>query len=245
MSLPVDVRVRTLLAEAAALLDRGLFREAADIFGRVLLSDRDHTEARSGLERAQSSLAEGQRRTEARIQEAQEALRVGETATVRAILDELAQEGDDLQEAQALLDRLDGRVGRVESAAPALVPGPAAPRGGPKGAPLSRQALVAVWTLAFVTLAVGLAFSWDRLVDRLVSNPAPASASISTLAPEPEMTAGEIAVSRARELAARGDFKTALVILEEVSPQDAEYPFARRLRAQVLAALPLEKRSAW
>jgi Tfp pilus assembly protein PilF len=97
--------------------------------------------------------------------------------------------------------------------------------------------LVGVWTLVLVTLAVSLAFSWDRLVDTLVSTPTPTSAAIATAPAEPEVTAGEIAVSRAREMIARGDLATALVVLEEVSPTDAEYPFARRLRAQVVAAL--------
>jgi len=239
LSLPVDGRVRALLEDAAALLDRGLCREAADIFGRVLLLDRGHEEARRGLERAQSLLAEGQRRTEERLEAAEEALRAGETAK------ELVGEGDELHGPEVLLDRIDGRADRLEASTSTLDPTSGDQPMRPRTAPFSRQALVAVWTTAFVTLAVGLAFSWDRFVERLVSNPAPASASIPTPPSEPEMTAGEIAVSRARELAARGDLNTALVILDEVSPQDAEYPFARRLRAQVLAELPPPRNSSW
>jgi len=243
LSLPVKDRACALIEDAKALLDAGSLREAADIFGRVLLMDPRHREAGSGLERAQALLAENERRLDAELEDAARALDAGQSDRARELLDRVVREGGDIGRAQALLDRLDGRTGRLDSLGHGAAVASAAGRPVGRGpTPLSRQALVGAWTLVLVTLAVSLAFSWDRLVDTLVSTPAPASAAIAPPTSEPEMTPGEIAVSRARELVARGDLSTALVILEEVAPTDAEYPFARRLHAQILAAFPAGRR---
>jgi hypothetical protein len=239
LSLPVKDRVRVPIAEAKALLDAGSLREAADIFGRVLLLDPRHREAGKGLKRAEALLAENERRLDADLEDATRALRAGQDDRARVLLDRVVREGGDGGRALALLDRLDGRTGRLDSLGQGTRVASAAGRPvGRRAAPLSRQALVGAWTLVIVTLAVSLAFSWDRLVDNLVGTPAPASAAIAPSTTEPDVTPGEVAVSRARELVARGDLSTALVILDEVAPTDAEYPFARRLREQVVAALP-------
>jgi Tfp pilus assembly protein PilF len=239
VSLPVKDRVRTLIEDAKARLDAGLIREAADIFGRVLLLDPRHRQAGRGLERARTLLAENERRLDAAFEEARRAMDAGENDRARQLLERVVREGSDAAAAMALLDRLDARRGRLDALdlRPPVTAGPEARAAGRRPAPRWRQVLVGVWTLVLVTLAVSLAFSWDRLVDTLVSTPTPTSAAIATAPAEPEVTAGEIAVSRAREMIARGDLATALVVLEEVSPTDAEYPFARRLRAQVVAAL--------
>jgi hypothetical protein len=239
VSLPVKDRVRALIEEAKARLDAGLVREAADIFGRVLLLDPRHRQAGRGLERARALLAEKERRLDVALEEARSAVDAGENDRARQLLERVVQEGGDAPPALALLDRLDAHRGRLDSLAPwsSTTASPVGRPAGRRPTPFWRQALVGAWTLVLVTLAVSLAFSWDRLVDTLVSTPAPTSAEIAPAPGEPEITAGEIAVSRARELVARGDLTTALVILEEVSPTDAEYPFARRLRAQVVAAL--------
>lgn len=240
MSLPVKDRVRTLIAEARARLEAGFVREAADIFGRVLLVEPRHRQAGRGLKRARALLAENERRLDAAFEEARRAADAGENERARQLLERVVSEGGDSVPALALLDRLDARRGRLDSLASWASPtartvGRSAGR---RPTPRFRQVLVGVWTLGLVTLAVSLAFSWDRLVDTLVSTPAPTSTAIAPPLGEPEMTSGEVAVSRAREMMARGDLATALVILEDVSPTDAEYPFARRLHAQIVSALP-------
>lgn len=238
MSLPVDDRVRALVEEAQALLRAGLSNDAADIFGRVLLLDPRHPEASLGLDRARQVAAEKERRLEACLEDASRAADTGENDVARHLVEEALRDGGDATRAQTVLDRVDERTGRLDSLGRRTVEVQGARRATPRRPPpVSRQALVAAWTLAFVTMAVGLAFSWDRLVGDLVSTPAPESSSIVAPRTEPDMTAGEIAVNRARELVARGDLATALVILDEVSPTDAEYPFARRFRAQVAGTL--------
>ncbi len=241
MSLPVEDRVRALVEEAKGLLGSGHASEAADIFGRVLLLDPRHQEASLGLNRAHQHSAEKQRRLEACLDDASRAADTGERAVARQLVERALQDGGDAARAQSVLDRVDERAGRLDSLG--TLPAEVRPAGRValrRPPPLSRQALVAGWTIVFIASAVGLAFSWDRLVGDLVSTPAPESSSIVGSGHGPDGTAGEIAVSRARELVARGDLATALVILDEVSPEDAEYPFARRLRAQVAAALVRE-----
>jgi hypothetical protein len=239
VSLPVEDRVRALVEEAKALLGSGLSNDAADIFGRVLLLDPRHLEASRGLDQARELSAEKQRRLEACLEDASRAADTGRNDVARQLAEQALRDGGDAGRAQTLLDRVDDRAGRLDSLGGILPTEGRIALRAPlrRPAPVSRQALVAAWTLAFVTMAVGLAFSWDRLVGDLVSAPAPESPSIMATAPEADVTAGAVAVSRARELVARGDLATALVILDEVSPADAEYPFARRLRSQVSAAL--------
>ena len=183
-------------------------------------------------------MAENERRLDVALEDARRAVEAGENDRARQLLERVVREGGDSAPALALLDRLDARTGRLDSLTQ-WWSSAVSPTGRPAGrrpTPFWRQALVGAWTLVLVTLAVSLAFSWDRLVDTLVSTPAPTSAAAPPGAAEPEVTAGEIAVSRAREMVARGDLTTALVVLDGVSPGDAEYPFARRLRAQIAAA---------
>jgi hypothetical protein len=238
LSFPVDDRVRALVEEANALLGAGLSSEAADIFGRVLLVDPTHREAMHGLDRARQLLAEKERRLEACVEDATRAAKAGENETARRLAEQALREGGDAARVQVVLDRVDERSGRLDSLA--SVPKVARAAYRPvvqRRTPPSRQVLVAFWTVAFVTLAVGLAFSWDRLVGDLVSAPAPESALIAPPQGESETTPGDVAVRRARELVARGDLAAALVILDDVSPADPEYPFARRLRSQVAVAV--------
>jgi hypothetical protein len=227
--------VRTLLGEADAFLDAGLASEAAAIYGRVLLLDPGHVEAARGLVRAREASAETQRRREAGLDDGAAAAFDGRPAAPAAPAEDGAN------------DRPEGvprEPGLPVASGPfAPLTGGDAPVRQRRPTPVSRQALVAVWTAIFVTLAVGLAFSWDRLVDDLVSAPAPASTALAPPATEPDIPPGEIAVSRAREMVARGDLMTALAILDEVSPSDPEYPFARQLRGQVVAAMTPERPS--
>jgi hypothetical protein len=228
-----------MLAEAAGLLDAGRGGEAADIFGRVLLLDPACIEARSGLDAARAALAETRRRLDGRLDEAQTAI-PHDPERAREILDEVVRDGGDRDRAHALFDRLDGRSGRLDAGpSPRDWNGEAGSMEPPRRrrSPLSRHAFIAGCTIAFVGLAVGLAFSWERIVSGLVKNPAPSRSLPPPSTGVPEPAAGDAALVRARELIRQGDPARALAALDAVSPDDPAYPMARRLRAEALAAM--------
>lgn len=229
-------RIQALLAESWELVRSGRHREAADAFGRILLQDSRHGEARRGLEKAKAGLAEEQRLLDGRFAQARQALEAGESARARKLLEEVVRRGGDRDRALALLDRLDARGGRLEAPAaaedsavdPAPVP---ASRSG-----WSRRLLVGVWAAVFALMAAGVGSSWERLVGSLVQPPSPSS----RLAPAghlPAPTAGERAVAEARRLLEQGDAGGALRTLDRISPEEPAYPFARQLRGQVEQAL--------
>jgi len=230
-------RVQTMLAEAAGFLGTGRDGEAADIFGRVLLVDPACAEARSGLEAARAALAETRRRLDGQIEDARAAMR-DDPKRAREILDLVLRDGGDRDRVHTLFDRLDDRSGRLDA--------PPAPRDSNsevsrieprRRSPLSRQAFIGGCTVAFVGAAVGLAFSWERIVGGLVQNPSPRRSPAPLSAGTPEPATGEATLVRARELIRQGDPARALAVLDAVSPDEPAYPLALRLRAEALAAI--------
>jgi len=227
-----------LLEEGWSLLDRGKSREAALVFGRVLLIDPSHPGATEGRERAETAAAEHDRLLAARLAEAIAALERGDYARARILVDEVLEHGGDRDRALQLLDRLDARAGRV-SARGALggAEGPADAAAARARRTWARVALVGVWAAAFVLLAAGVALRWERLVSGLTRTPSPsvALAPPTTELPTPSM--GERALSEARRLNAAGNVAGALAVLDRIPPQDPAYPFARQLRGEAENAL--------
>jgi hypothetical protein len=76
--------VGSWLARGLDLLARNEGREAADLFGRVLLRDPGNAEARRGLERARASVRETERALEAQLEQAGRAWEAGDEARARA-----------------------------------------------------------------------------------------------------------------------------------------------------------------
>jgi tetratricopeptide (TPR) repeat protein len=231
-------RVRAQIDEAGSLLDAGRSREAADIFGRVLLLDPDRDDARRGLERARAALAEERRRTDGRLEEARHAIQAGDREAARVLLEQVIERGGDRDRAHALLDRLDRRAGRIHTP-PLRFEGEGALEERPR-LPRSRrwrQVVVGAWTVVFVTAAVGLAFSWEQFVGSLVRNPTPTTTSLPRSAGEPRRAPGDESLALARRLMERGDPAAALHVLDGVSPVEPAYPFARELREQAVRAM--------
>jgi tetratricopeptide (TPR) repeat protein len=233
-----EERVRSQIAQAESLLDTGSYSEAADIFGRVLLLDPSRDDARRGLDRARSALAEQRRRMDGRLAEARRAIELGDAETARGLLAQVVKLGGDRDQAHALLDRLDERTGRI-GAAPLPREAGSSREQGPRRhrSAFPRQLFVAAWTFMFVTAAVGLAFSWERLVGSLVRSPAPTSVSLPPSTRVPRPAAGDEALAEARRLLERGDPVAALHVLDGVAPTEPAYPFARELRRQALMAI--------
>jgi hypothetical protein len=231
-------RVRALVDEAGALLRSGRSREASLVFGRVLIHDPSHAEARTGIERSRLAISEEERRNEARYEDARAALARGDRVTARRLIGEVLESGGHHDQAAALLDRLDERPGML------LTPSGASVRVKAAGGPVTearrtftRRAFVSAWTLALVLLAGGLAFSWERLVDRLVEPPSPAARGIAPPARRVPVTSADLSLAEARRCLESGDAAAAIKTLDRIAPADAAWPFARQLRAQAEARL--------
>jgi len=221
------------------LLDEGRGREAADLFGRVLLQDPGHAGARRGLARSRILTIENERSLAARLDEGRRAADSGDPARARALLEEVVERGGDRDRALALLDRLDSRCGVLTSGTPHDQEASArtAPAPGRRRSPWPRAALATTCMVAFALLAAGVASSWGRLLDRLERRPSPSSHVAPPATQVPPASPGERALMEARRLLEQGDVAAALAALDQVSPQEPAYPFARQLRHKAEAAL--------
>jgi hypothetical protein len=229
----------TLLTEGWNLLAAGHERDAADLFGRVLLHDPSCAEARRGAAQASAAAAERARRLDAGLDRAQRAVENGDHAAARALLQEIVEQGGDRDRAHAALDRLDARGGRVEDEL--LAPGgPAAADRLAPSAPVppapARRALALVCAAGFALLALGVDARWDGLIQSLEGAPRPQSAATPAPAVAP-LSRGEQALAEARRLMEAGDAAGALRALDGVPPEEPAYPFARQLRRQAEGVL--------
>jgi hypothetical protein len=231
--------LHTLLVRGHALLDQDQGREAADLFGRVLLLDPANAEARDGLKRARAFVHESERALDVQLEQAVRALEAGDEKAARALLEDILSKGGDRDRAHALLDRLDTRAGSLhglehdEESAVKTPPAPARRA-------WARAALIGGWAMAFAALAVGVGSRWDRLLVSLSRTPSPTSRAGPPTTQVPVPAAGERALAEARELLDRGDAAGALATLDRVSPQEPAYPFARQLRTHAAAVLRAE-----
>ena len=226
-------RVQGLVSAAWALLEGSRPREAALLFGRVLLQDPVHEEARRGLVLARTQAGELDRELEERLQLARETAAAGDLPRARALLEEIIRLGGDRDRAHEMLDRLDVRGGMLAASAEAA---PALPEqladtalARASGAWWSRSVFATVCGVAFVAVTTTVAASWDHLLGRLERRPSPAAYAVSTL-PLPAPPAGERALAEARRLFDHGDVRGALTALGDIRPDDPVYPFALQLR---------------
>jgi hypothetical protein len=230
-------RLRRLLDEGRDLLSRERGREAADVFGRILLLDPDNGEARRGLELARAAAVEAERVLAARLEEAEAALGAGDEDRARDLLEDVVRNGGDRDRARVLLDRLDRRRGRLRTE-PGAWSAETDEDGRTAVSPAwSRRAMIGGWVVVFGLLATGVASSWDRLLDRLTSAPSPSSPPAPPASSLAAPTPGERAVADARRLLDQGETTTALALLDRISPDEPAYPFARELRRQAEASL--------
>ena len=115
-------------------VEKGFWREAADLFGRVLLRDPGNDKAQLGLRRARACAHETERVLDAQLEQAGRALEAGDLGGARAMLEEVVSKGGDRDRAHAMLDRLDTRAGSLHGLDLAEEPPPNAPprrRAGP------------------------------------------------------------------------------------------------------------------
>lgn len=227
--------VRRLLDEGETHLIAGRGDAAALAFERVLLHDPRHAEARLGLERARAAATEAERRSEACVDEAEHAIARGAWDEARAQVDRALAELPTGARALALADRLDGRSGRVAAPAPRVEEPPLAPPTA-RRPHWSRRVFLAACALLFISLAAGVAASWDGLIGRLTRAPRPAAMTAPPTLGAAALSEGGRAVSDARLRLEQGDPAGALAALERVRPEDPLYPYAQQLRLQSEAA---------
>ena len=207
MALRQDQKIGELLLEGHALLGQGQASEAVLAFGRILLHDPSHAEARRGLEAARDVVVEAERRLEEdRAREAVEAVRPLDPAPAAP------------QEVPALLPPAiaPATVGERRDLAPV--------------AGWSRAAFGTACVLLFALMGVGVASTWDTLLHRLARTPAPSSAALTPASSLPAPTSAEQALAEARRLLEAGQPAAALSALDGVGRSDPEYPFATQLR---------------
>lgn len=233
-------RIRSQVTAGWKLLDAGSDRDAADLFGRVLLQDPECLDARRGLAQARAAAAERDRRLEAELDQAHCAAAAGDHAGARALLLEIVDQGGDRDRARAALDRLDARGGRVDHDVPV-----ADSAGGVGGtgtsSPLppawARRALAVSCAVGFALLAAGVDSRWEGLIQALEGAPRPDSAATPVPAAVAPLSRGEQALADARRLMEQGDAAGALRALDGVRPEEPAYPSARQLRSQAESAL--------
>lgn len=232
-----DARIEQLLLTGLDLYFAGQFEQAINVWTRVSFLERGHGRARAYIERARGAIAEHQREGDELLQLGVDAFNRGETDRARELLTKAVERSgpDDL--AASVLERLH-RLGRTPGPgaigladAGARVPGAA-----PLPAPVRRRRIslpvVAIVAAVAGALVAGLAIElWFA---------APAG-----LAPAAQMRVddvavprgGDIALTRARTLAAGGHLPDALRALDAIGPYDTLRPDADQLRAAWQARL--------
>ncbi|MGE3955111.1 MAG: hypothetical protein AB7H96_00215 [Vicinamibacterales bacterium] len=238
------------------------YDQAINVWTRALFLDRSHARARAYIERARSAQAERQRESEALLHDGAAAVRRGDSAEARRLLDVVMSQGGAPTEALDLLDRVE----RLEHAAPFedVAAGESSePRlalDAPANPPRRRGAWYALAGLGLVILSAGvlagsvMRAEWEPLVERALArrldrtSPVPAvAAREATSLPVPRRSA--TALARARVLISGGKLRDALPLLESIRMTDPERPEADRLRSDVqrqliaLGSLPVGQAS--
>src|SRR5262249_14183333 len=102
-----DDQIEALLVEGLEAYFRHKYEAGIHVWTRVLFLDRAHARARAYIERAQSALAERQRRGDEMLQATQDLLDQGQTDAARHLLWELVSERGDDERAAALRLKLE------------------------------------------------------------------------------------------------------------------------------------------
>jgi tetratricopeptide (TPR) repeat protein len=216
------------------------YEQAINIWTRALFLDRNHARARAYIDRARSALAERQRQSEELLHDGVAAFNRGDSGEARRLLEAAIAGGAPSDEAHVVLDRLDrlevvqppspDRPGRAETnlVAPVATPAPRHPR-------RSVWVGIGVFSFGVAALLFGAA-RWNfGPWGSLGAEPAAPGISIapSRDAALPLPRRAEMALARARALAAGGHLRDALSKLEAISLTDPEKGDADRLRADI------------
>ena len=234
-----DAKIEQLLLVGLDHYFGGRYDQAINVWTRALFLDRSHPRARAYIERARTALAEAQRESEELLQSGVDAFHRGERDEARRLLLAALDRGAPSDEALAVL----GHLNRLEAAVPAVAAPTRSSRTPVYGAAATTRGLSArllVWIGAAVVVAAaagytmistGLDWQWLLLSDEAPAASAPVPVRSDTMLPLPRR--GEMALTRAKSLAAAGRLRDALVALDGVRATDPERAEADRLRSDI------------
>jgi len=237
-----DARIEQLLLAGLDHYFAGHYDHAINVWTRVLFFDRVHTRARAYIERARRAQAERQRESEELLHTGTLAYRNGEVREARRLLQAALDSGAPLELAFPMLERLNQlepmpavlspvRASRPTAAATTLdVTGTSRHR---RMSPLVMAASLLAVAAVCVAAIVSIRSDW-----RAVPGAAQTARSLplSPVAREAVLavpTRGEMALARARRLAAGGSLHDALSALDLVRATDPERPDADQLRSEI------------
>lgn len=234
-----DSRVESLLTEGLEHYFEGRFEDAIHLWTRVLFLDRHHASARAYIERARGGLAERQRRADESLQAISALLDAGHGIEARHRLTQvIAVTGDDERTAalRLRLERLERVSGGAQRIHAVPVPAPEWWRSGLVWANyrvrLKHVAVVAgvvCVTVMMTSPAIRTWVGFAPVTPVPVVGPAPVAVTV--------LSAGEVALIRARALYARGRLADALAALDRVGPEQNARPDADRLRVEIQRVL--------
>ena len=246
-----DAKIEQLLLVGLDHYFAAQYDQAINVWTRALFLDRSHPRARAYIERARSAVAERQRQSEELLHTGVAAFQRGEGDEARRLLKAAIDGGAPSEEALAVLERLDRLETTTASAA-----SPRSRRERRTGAPdasavgsrsklgIAATVLVVAGVLALggyaaTSISGAVWQSWLPLQTVPQANTAAPVVREQSLALPRR---GEMALARARTLAAGGHLSDALAALDLVRPTDAQRADADRLRAdiqrQLLALVP-------
>jgi tetratricopeptide (TPR) repeat protein len=244
-----DAKIEELLLTGLDHYFAAEYEPAINVWTRALFLDRSHPRARAYIERARSALAERQRQSEELLQTGVAAFRRGDNDEARRLLTAALAAGAPTEDAQNVLDRLNQMAPapvlptqaasrRTRRAAAIRQPGAAAPRGFRFAAATVALVMIAV-AGGFYIMANQRAhrgadtFDWRTLVGRQQARAVVAPPAVPRESVVPLPRRGEMALARARALAASGHLHDALSMLDAVRPTDVQKTEADRLRSDI------------
>lgn len=252
-----DAKIEHLLLVGLDHYFAAQYDQAINVWTRALFLDRSHPRARAYIERARSAVAERQRQSEELLHTGVAAFHRGEGGEARRLLRAAIDGGAPPDEALALLERLD-RLEMPAAAAASLPPAPARQTDAPPVKPRRSRSIVTTLLIAAAALAAGgyaiqsrsdLAWRSRRALQMLKAlqplEDVPQPNAAAPVVREQSLALprrGEMALARARSLAATGHLSDALAVLDLVRSTDLQKVDADRLRAdiqrQLLALVP-------
>jgi tetratricopeptide (TPR) repeat protein len=229
-----DARIEELLLAGLDHYFSEQYELAINVWTRVLFIDRGHARARAYIERARGAIAERQRKGDELLHTGTVALNRGDAERAKQLVTAAVEHGASADEALALMARID----RLENVAQ---PGALAVRsvrvqdmGVPATVPDrdARWRWIGAGAIGGIILGAAALVAFGRGSGTFPLFGPPEPVPVSTLnAPLPVPTIGEIQLSKAQTLYARGRLQEALAALDEVPNGDAH-----RARADELAA---------
>lgn len=234
-----DAKIEQLLLVGLDHYFAAQYDHAINVWTRALFLDRGHARARAYIERARSALAERQRQSEELLHNGIAAFERGEGDEARRLLQAAIKSGAPIDEALAVLERLN----RLEATAGAERPAQSRDARQPTSrastgrSPSGMFLLAVLLTLAILASGVYALAVRDRFLWRSYFGLQDAAATATSPVPRnPELPLprrGETALTRARALSAGGHLHDALVALDMVRVTDPQRIEADRLRADI------------